>query len=826
MRYPEENASIQTPGTPHTDVSGGMATPLGGQISVIPTPGNTLPEADSPAPSRINRLINCVKSMADKEISHGAAFLFIPVFLASGASIWFALEKSPPVLLVGTAFVATFIFMLPLRHHRNVSSWTLKAMALVLAGMLLADFETSRLGTIILDTPVTTRVTGKVERRERDGRGYWRYVIELHRTERPTIARQPQRIALLARGKHEEIPAGSYITGLARLSPPSGPALPDLNDFAMGSYFAGNGATGFFYGSPQKVAPENIPPVAPESWLSLADSFLYSLRSGIAERIRSIVPGDAGAFSASIITDERRAISADVVEALRVSGLAHIVAISGLNMALAGGIFFVGLRILLSAAPSLSQALPTKKIAAFAALLMVTAYYLVSGFAVSAERAWLMMSIMLIAVLVDRASISMRNVALSGIIIIVMTPSEVTGPSFRMSFAATLALVAIYGVWTGQNSADRFEMQRRPLWITVLLLLRAFVVGVTVTSLTGGLSTAIYSAEHFHRLSGFGLFANLAAMPVMSFIVMPAALVGMLLMPFGLDAPFISIMGFGLDIVISIAFHVASWGGDSVVGRQHTWFVATATAGFLLLVLLRTKLRYISLAPLLVATGMSFHEFRRPAADLLVDQEGQLAAIPLAATVATNRPRPPSFIYNQWKSALLLPENHTGPAMVKTLPAAPREDKSRNAAKPPDQALVRASGAAIMQELEKKPGRFACEKSTWCGMRMPQGPLVMTVENSAWAGAACDLADIVIVSKRVNFDRCRSGALLLDSETLRKTGAMEIRISGDQGERKIAIRAANAGKQRPWTVHRYYDWRKRDYDYTLPAPVQDIIDAS
>src|SRR3546814_7436304 len=106
-------------------------------------------------------------------------------------------------------------------------------------------------------------------------------------------------------------------------------------------------------------------------------------------------------------------------------------------MALAAGIFFVGLRVCLGFFTGFAQAWPVKKIAAFGALLMATAYYLISGFAVSAERAYLMMAVMLIAVLFDRAAISLRNIALSALVILALSPSAVMGPSLQMSFAAT-----------------------------------------------------------------------------------------------------------------------------------------------------------------------------------------------------------------------------------------------------------------------------------------------------------------------------------------------------------------------------------------------------
>ncbi|MBB4113617.1 ComEC/Rec2-related protein [Rhizobium sp. BK226] len=221
------------------------------------------------------------------------------------------------------------------------------------------------------------------------------------------------------------------------------------------------------------------------------------------------------------MTDERRAISNATTEALRQSGLAHIIAISGLNMALSAGIFFVGFRMLLSLFPGVAQAYPTKKIAAAGALIAVTAYFLISGFAVSAERAFIMMAIMLIAVFFDRPSISLRNVALSALVILVISPSEVLGPSFQMSFAATLALVSGYQLWKDRRVRENAFL-KLPI-VRPFVAVAGFFGGVFLTSLIGGFSTALFSIEHFHRLTAYGLPANLATMPIISFIIMPGS---------------------------------------------------------------------------------------------------------------------------------------------------------------------------------------------------------------------------------------------------------------------------------------------------------------
>jgi len=776
--------------------------------------------------------------MLAEEIAHGHGFLFVPVVIGAGAVCWFVLPESPAFRPFFLAFCALTALATVTRHRAGGVGLLLPGAALFLGGMMLAELEAWRRDTIILDSPVTTELTGAVERREVDADGRWRYIVRVERTANPEVRRPPERVSLLARARHEPVGTGETIGGRVRISPPSGPALPGLNDFAFSSYFDGIGAVGFFYGVPKKEAGQAPSP----GFAAELESRLFALRSAIASRIREAVPGDAGAFAAAIVTDERRAISKETTEALRLSGLAHIVAISGLNMALAAGIFFVGVRTALSFFTGFAQAYAIKKIAAFGALAMATAYYLISGFGVSAERAYIMMAVMLTAVFFDRPSISLRNVALSALIIIAISPSEILGPSFQMSFAATVALVAGYALW--KHRADKRDPEplpfRHPV-VTPVLASWNFAAGVFVTSLIGGISTAIFSVEHFHRLATYGLAANLAAMPVISFLVMPAGLVGMLLMPFGLDAPFLKLMGLGLEAVIAIARHVAAWGGDVGIGRQHPWFLVVATAGFLLLTLLRTRLRLVGIPLLAVALLLSWEERAKPLPDLLVSEDGTIVALVNGETVATNRTRPSDFTYDQWKRALLV-SDPIKPEM------SPSSDKASDKlpAKPPDRpppAKPRAGNASAQKTgeraeltseeteaaragIKKAPvGRFICTPRAWCAARTEEGVVVAAVEDGRYAGAACDVATIVI-APRARFDRCRSGALMVDGKTLRKTGALEVSLNGAKSIQHWQIHAAMAGQDRPWTRHRHYDWRNRTFDMSLPEPLRSLISDS
>ncbi|WP_404947024.1 ComEC/Rec2 family competence protein [Rhizobium terrae] len=645
-----------------------------------------------PAHAALRRLWRTVPGMLEREVAHGHGFLFVPVIIGAGAAFWFLLAGSPAFWPLFVAFAVSGALAAVARNRSGTGRSLLFALALFLAGMMLAELETWRHGTVLIDSPVTTELTGIVERREIDAAGRWRYVVTVTGTAEPKVRREPGRVSLLARARHQPLETGETIRGRVRLSPPSGPALPRLNDFAFSSYFDGIGAVGFFYGVPKKEAGE----AAASSWAAGFERWIFDLRSAIATRIRETVPGDAGAFAAAIVTDERRAISMETTEALRLSGLAHIVAISGLNMALAAGIFFVGVRTLLSLFTGFAQAYPVKKIAALGALAMATAYYLISGFGVSAQRAYIMMAVMLVAVLFDRPSISLRNVALSALIIIAISPSQILGPSFQMSFAATAALVAGYALWKHRaEGRDPEPLPFRHPLVAPVLASWNFAAGIFVTSLIGGISTAVFSVEHFHRIATYGLAANLAAMPVISFVIMPAGLIGMLLMPFGLDGPFLKLMGLGLEAVIVIAEHVAAWGGDVGVGRQHSWFLAVATLGFLLLTLLRTPLRLCGIPLLALAVALSWQERLMPLPDLLISEDGTMVALAEGEGIATNRTRPPDFIYDQWKRALLI-----GDPARPELSSSPRPPPSRELSPAGDVAPVTRSAGSIVADLK------------------------------------------------------------------------------------------------------------------------------
>lgn len=752
------------------------------------------------AASRFRRSL--VASM-EEEVRHGHIFHFVPVGLGAGSALWFTVSSPPPAVVLGTLVILLILGMagLGLRSGTPVHLALCGAM-LVVIGMLLAEWETRRVGTVILDQALVTTVTGVVERREAGASGEWRYIMRVSATSDPTIRRAPQRVALLARSTHEPVAIGDRMTGRARLSPPSGPALPGLNDFAFQSYFAGIGAVGFFLGPPTAITTLEE---AEASLLTRFDSALFSLRDRISTRIRTALPGDPGAFAAQIITGERRSMSQEATEALRLSGLAHISAISGLNMALAAGIFFVGLRGLLSLAPALAQRFPVKKVAAVGALIAITGYVLISGYQVSALRAYLMTAIMLVAVLFDRPAISLRNLAIAATVILAVQPSAVMGPSFQMSFAATAALIAGYAGWRARPRSILPTARSAGLRIAGIGM--KFIGGTLATSLIGGLATAIFAITHFHRLSTHSLEANLAAMPLISLVVMPAGFVAMLLMPFGLDAPFFWIMGQGLELVLLVAHTVAGWGGGYVFPRLPDWFLIGTTVGILLLTLLRTVLRHAGTSLILVTLVAALLVPKVPVGDLVISEDARLVTFWTGQApdlaLASNRTRPSAFVFDQWRPVLGV-ERVMPPVMVPVDPLPPTPDWRSGQELTEAQRLA---AATILDSLIRKAetSHFVCIKQV-CAARLKGNHLLLTLERPNLLGMACDRADIVVLAARTRLASCRSGAALISETSLRAIGALEVSGLGsiDEG---IRLKTSFSGPARPWTAHRLHDWR-------------------
>jgi competence protein ComEC len=290
-------------------------------------------------------------------------------------------------------------------------------------------------------------------------------------------------------------------------------------------------------------------------------------------------------------------------------------------MAVVAGVVFFAVRALLALIPALTVTFPIKKWSAVAALLASAFYLLLSGAEVATQRSFFMTAVVLIAIMVDRRAVTFRTLAVAAMIVLAIAPEALVHPSFQMSFAATLGLVALVQIGMPNlfASPDHSTTARVALWGG-----REFVL-LLLASLVAGLATTPYAAFHFHRVTPYGVLANLAAMPVVSALVMPAGLLGLVAMPFGFDGFFWWLMGVGIDWMIVVTQWVAGLPG--AVGRMAAFGIGPlilASLGIIVMGLLRTPLRWSGAVALVLALVWTMSV---PKPDILISADGRSVAV-------------------------------------------------------------------------------------------------------------------------------------------------------------------------------------------------------
>ncbi|WP_332690152.1 ComEC/Rec2 family competence protein, partial [Devosia sp.] len=335
---------------------------------------------------------------------------------------------------------------------------------------------------------------------------------------------------------------GDVIRARMRLAPVPGPILPGAFDGQFHAYFAGIGAYGTVTG--------DFALVSTGSALD-ATRAVEGLRMAIGGRIDAVLDGASAAIGRAMVVGDQSAITDETREVMAASGLAHIYSISGLHLSIvAGGIFFL-LRFGLASIPAVATLWPVKKIAAATGIFAALGYLLLAGGLanVPALRSTIMLALIFGAVLAGRRALTMRNVAIAALAIIVIDPASVFRASFQLSFAAVVALIGIYELPRRAPDGERGWGQR--LWTTIW--------ATAVTSFIAGTATLLFSAYHFQQTAPLGVVGNVLVLPVVSMIIMPFAVLSVLAMPFGIEGPFVAVMGWGIDRMVAGAELVAGW---------------------------------------------------------------------------------------------------------------------------------------------------------------------------------------------------------------------------------------------------------------------------
>lgn len=422
----------------------------------------------------------------------------------------------------------------------------------------------------------------------------------------------PHTVRMTLMGAQPEFVAGDWLTLRGKLSPPPGPAAPGAFDFQRQSYFKSLGGVGFSFGTAKIIGK------APQTGVASLGYAFQRLRASMAARVRAQIDGPAGEVAAALTTGARGGIPEDILDAMRASGLAHLLAISGLHVGLVAGIVFFAVRTLLAIISPLALRYPIKKWAAVCAISGALFYALIAGATVPTQRAFLMVGLVLVAVLADRRALSMRSVAWAALAILLFAPEALLGASFQLSFAAVVALIATYEVlrqnkWLHAKDGSTFKAVGR------------YILGVAITTLVAGFATATFAAFHFNRVADYSLAANLIAVPLTALWIMPWGVLAFALMPFGLEGLALAPMGWGIEAVVWVAKTVSSWpGSQRMVPAFPTWGLVVFSLGGLWVAIWQGSWRRWGVLPAVIRL-LSVFVMETP--DILIDATGKLAVV-------------------------------------------------------------------------------------------------------------------------------------------------------------------------------------------------------
>lgn len=553
------------------------------------------------------------------EVQRDQLPLWLPVALGSGIAAWFALP-SPPLwiaFIAAMAGVALGAGVLP--PHSRLQRVLLIASLAAALGTMLAWARAESVRAPVLDRPVVARFEAIVVDSELQG------ARERVRTVLAPLAAPhlpPQiRVNIALDQAPARLLAGDRIALRARLVPPPGPAVPGAFDFRRVAWFQQLGATGSALGPVTRLRP-------------VAEA--NDVRAHLSAHVRSQIPGSAGGIAAAFATGDRGGIDPADEEAMRASGLTHLLSVSGLHItAVVGAAMLLTLK-LLAFSTRAALRLPLVIVAAGMGAVAGIGYTILTGAEVPTIRSCIAAVLVLVGIAIGRQAFTLRLVATGALAVLLLWPEALIGPSFQLSFAAITAIVALHE-WKPVQALTGPREEAR-----LIKALRG-VLALLVTGIAVELALAPIALFHFHRQGLYGALANFVAIPLTTFVTMPAEALALLFDTIGLGAPFWWITARSLDLLLAIARGVADWpGAVAAVPSVPAAAFALIVAGGVWLVLWKGRARALGLVPAIVGTIWAA-SIAPP--DLIVTGDGKhLAVRGPDGTLATLRPRAGDYV--------------------------------------------------------------------------------------------------------------------------------------------------------------------------------------
>lgn len=336
---------------------------------------------------------------------------------------------------------------------------------------------------------------------------------------------------------------GAQLRVTGRLQRPDNYANPGTHSY--GEYLENQGIEGVVYArSPRSARVTKWP---------------YGFAVELAKRRDHFVrwveekAGARGGLVAALASGDRSLVSADLTRTLRDAGLSHILAISGLHVAIAGGFFFFLVRTLLLRSERLARALPVRKVAVLAALLGVGTYALLSGLSEATQRAGWMFGAAALALVLERRLTGLRALTLAALFITLAEPRALASISFQLSFAAAGTIILAFSWLAAQRRDAPGREDDASRLLRVGRTLSTAIGAILLSSVAANLATWPLVAFYFNRISLSGVFSNLLVLPLVEMVLLPFSLLSVML--WNLHPPLAS----GALEVAVFAADCASW---------------------------------------------------------------------------------------------------------------------------------------------------------------------------------------------------------------------------------------------------------------------------
>lgn len=695
-----------------------------------------LPGAYLPSPRRTNEPVGLLEVQRRNGLLESVAtaleyrrlFILLPFAIIAGLITSLLTPYAPDSAALATG-AALLTAALPFAWRHLLALRLVSITTAFWLGFSLLAVHAVLFGTTMLNRPVFGTYEMRVDEIVSETAEEARVIVSAITPLEKARALPVRRARIVTKGAM--LAPGDIIRAPVRFYPVPGPVLPNGFDTQFHAYFDGIGAYGNATRAVEIITPGSG--TAPERIVDAA-------RRGIAARIDQTLSQPSAGVARALINGDQSAVTDQVRETMSVAGLAHVLSVSGLHLTIVAALVLFTLRGGLALLPGMGQRIAVKRLAAIGAIIAALGYYGISGGNVAALRSTIMIVLVLGAVVFGRRALTMRNVAIAALVVIITDPSSVFRASFQLSFAAVIALV---GVW---------ELVRPPEGKDQSLIIRFanYLGGIVATSVVAGLATVLFSVYHFQQTSPLGVLGNLFSLPLVGFVMMPAALVATVLMPFGLESLPLVVLGWSIDRMLDLATITASWSSALNASPLLTPLaLGIGLVAFAWFAFLPTWHRLIG--PALMVPAVLFFALDQPP-DVLIADTTQAVAIRGASDLELVTGKGTSFAVGVWRDTY--------------------------------NAKIEGPSALIK-----------CD-SVGCFGSSPRGFRLAIVKDPVAFYEDCPIADLVI--SRIEAPADCSAKAVIDATALAAGGTYWLRWQPDKGP--FEVRSAIPPLQRAWRV--------------------------